>query len=186
MSGDRYTITDQNSCYFLTLTVVDWVDVFIRPVYKQIIVDSLNFCIKEKGLVVYGWCLMTNHLHLIAQAKAGYKLSHIVRDLKKFTAYTVLKAIEDEPESRRDWMLYRFEFAGKFLKRIEKYHFWQDGNHAIYLDPHKPEMLKQRLNYTHENPVRSGVVEHAEGYLYSSASDYCGRKGLVNVAVVET
>ena len=184
MSGDRYTITHQNAAYFLTFTVVDWVDVFIRPVYKQIIVDSLNFCIEKKGLIVYGWCLMTNHLHLVAEAKQGYKLSHIIRDFKKFTARSVLSAIEDEHESRRDWMLYRFEFAGKFMKRIERYHFWQDSNHAIYLDPHRPVMLQNTLNYTHQNPVRAGVVENAEDYLYSSARDYCGRKGLVKVTLV--
>ena len=81
-------------------------------------------------------------------------------------------------------MLYRFEFAGKFMKRIEKYHFWQDSNHAIYLDPHKPAMIRQRLNYTHENAIRAGIVENAADYLYSSARDYCGRKGLVNVVVI--
>jgi hypothetical protein len=81
-------------------------------------------------------------------------------------------------------MLYRFEFAGKFMQRIEKYHFWQDGNHAIHLDPHKPGMLKKRLNYTHENPVRAGIVDNAEDYVYSSARDYCGRKGLVKVVLV--
>ena len=184
MSGDRYLITDQNACYFLTLTIVAWVDVFTRPVYKQIIVDSLNFCIRQKGLIVFSWCLMTNHLHLIAEARERYKLSHIIRELKKFTAYSILNAIENEPESRRDWMLYRFEFAGKFKNRIEQYHFWQDGNHAIYLDPHKPEMLKQRINYTHQNPVRADVVEDAEDYLYSSARDYCGKRGLVDVVLV--
>lgn len=186
MSGDRYIISDQNACYFLTCTVVDWVDVFIRPAYKHIIADSLNFCIEKKGLIVYGWCLMTNHLHLIAQAKEGYKLSHIIRDFKKFTAVSVLKLIEQEPESRRDWMLYRFEFAGKFMKRIEKYHFWQDGNHAVYLDPFKPEMLKQRLKYVHENPEKAEIVENAEEYLFSSARDYCGRKGLVKVMLIDT
>jgi REP element-mobilizing transposase RayT len=184
MSGDRYIITDQNSCYFLTFTVVDWVDVFIRPVYKQIIVDSLNFCIEKKGLTVFAWCLMTNHIHLIAEAKQGFKLSEIIRDFKKFTARAILDAIQNEPESRKDWMLYRFEFAGKFMKRIEKYHFWQDGNHAVYLDPHKPEMLLTWLNYTHNNPVRAGIVDNMEDYLYSSARDYTGIKGLVNVILV--
>lgn len=184
MSGDRYTITDQNGCYFLTFTVVDWVDVFIRPVYKQIIVDSLNFCIEKKGLTVFSWCLMTNHIHLIAEAKSGFKLSEIIRDFKKFTARSILTAIADEPESRKDWMMYRFEYAGKFMKRIEKYHFWQDGNHAVYLDPHKPEMFETRLNYTHDNPVRAGIVEKAEDYLYSSAKDYAGVKGLVEVTLV--
>ncbi|HMK02932.1 MAG TPA: transposase [Ferruginibacter sp.] len=102
MSGDRYHIADQNGCYFLTFTVVDWVDVFIRPAYKQVIADSLNFCIAQKGLRVFSWCLMTNHLHLMAEAREGFKLSHIIRDFKKFTAYTILRSIEDEPESRRD------------------------------------------------------------------------------------
>lgn len=72
------------------------------------------------------------------------------------------------------------------MKGIKKYHFWQDGNHAIFLDPYKPEMLKQRLNYSHENPVNAGIVENPEDYLYSSARDYCGRKGLVNVTVIDT
>ncbi len=184
MSGDRYTITDQNGCYFLTFTVVDWVDVFIRPVYKQIIVDSLNFCSDSKGLTVFAWCLMTNHIHLVAEAKDGFKLSEIIRDFKKFTARSVLSAIQDEPESRKDWMLYRFEYAGKFIKRIEKYHFWQDGNHAVYLDPHKPEMLEGRIFYTHDNPQRAGIVDNAEDYLHSSARDYAGIKGLVNVVLV--
>ena len=184
MSGDRYTITDQNGCYFLTFTVVDWVDVFIRPVYKQVIVNSLNFCIEKKGLTIFAWCLMTNHIHLIAEAKEGFKLSEIIRDLKKFTAHNILTAIQNEPESRKDWMLYRFEYAGKFMKRIEKYHFWQDGNHAIYLDPFKPEMLEDRLYYTHNNPVRAGIVEKMEDYLYSSARDYIGVKGLVNISLV--
>ena len=184
MSGDRYPITDQNACYFLTMTVVSWVDVFIRPVYKQIIADSLNFCVENKGLTIFAWCLMTNHLHLIAEAKEGAKLSHIARDFKKFTARSLLRAIESEPESRRDWMLYRFEFAGKYLKTVEKYHFWQDGSHAIYFDPHKPEMMRRRLNYVHENPVRAGIVEEAKDYLYSSARDYCGKKGLVKVELL--
>ena len=108
----------------------------------------------------------------------------IIRDFKKFTARNILKAIEEEPESRKDWMLYRFEYAGKFMKRIEKYHFWQDSNHAIYLDPFKPEMMDQRMKYTHENPVRAGIVDNDEDYLNSSARDYCGRKGLVNIEFV--
>ena len=70
------------------------------------------------------------------------------------------------------------------MKRIEQDHFWQDGNHAIYLDPYKPGMTRHRLNYIHENPVRAGIVENAEDYLYSSARDYCGRKGLVNIEFI--
>lgn len=103
-------------CYFLTLTVVDWVDVFTRPNYKHIIIDSLRYCQKEKGLILYGWCLMSNHLHLIAQADENNHLSDILRDLKKYTSKQIIKAIIENPESRRDWMLDRFRFAGKFKR----------------------------------------------------------------------
>ena len=72
--------------YFLTLTVIDWVDIFIRPDYKHIIVDSLRHCQNEKGLELYAWCLMSNHLHLIAAVREEnrYTLSDILRDFKKF------------------------------------------------------------------------------------------------------
>lgn len=184
MSGDRYIITDQNACHFLTCSVVDWVDVFTRPVYKQIVIDSLNFCIEKKGLTVFAWCLMTNHLHLVTEARPGFKLSETIRDFKKFTAYSILKAIQEQAESRKDWMLYRFEYAGKFRKRIEKYHFWQDGNHAVYMDPFKPAMLPDRIHYTHYNPVAAGIVTNMEDYLHSSARDYVGGKGLVHVELL--
>ena len=120
MSADNYFITDQNAVYFLTFTVTDWVDVFTRKEYKVEIVDSLNYCIKNKGLVLYAWCLMTNHLHLVCQANEGFKLSEIIRDIKKFTSKSILKLIQEIPESRRDWLLNRFEFAGKFDNRIKK------------------------------------------------------------------
>jgi len=83
---------------------VDWVDVFTRKLYRDIVIDSLNYCIREKQLCVYGYVVMTNHVHLIAQSKSG-KLSDTIRDLKKFTARKILEAIAKEPESRREWLL---------------------------------------------------------------------------------
>ena len=83
MSGDRYRIGDQHAAYFLTFTIVDWVDIFTRKEYKLVITDSLNYCIAEKGLEVFAWVLMSNHLHLIARAKEGFVLSHTIRDFKK-------------------------------------------------------------------------------------------------------
>ena len=86
MSGDRYLISDQNAIYFLTFTVVGWVDVFTRKEYKIEIANSLNYCILNKGLTIYSWCLMSNHLHLVARAEEGFRISDIIRDYKKFTA----------------------------------------------------------------------------------------------------
>jgi len=182
MTADNYFIKDQNSVYFLTFTVVDWVDVFTRKEFKIVIVDSLNFCVFNKGLEIYAWCLMSNHLHLICRAVEGCRISDIIRDFKKFTAKTILHKIKTEPESRRDWMLYRFEYAGKFDNRISKYRFWQDTNHAILLDNN--EIIEQKINYTHNNPVRAMIVGKPDDYLYCSACDYAGEKGLVNVLPV--
>lgn len=103
MSGDRYVITDQQQVYFLTLTVVDWVDVFTRKDYKLIIVDSLNFCIANKGMEVFAYVIMSNHLHLITRAKEGYVLSYVLRDFKKFTSKQIVAKILEIGESRRDW-----------------------------------------------------------------------------------
>jgi putative transposase len=181
MSGDRYLISDQLAIYFVTFTVVGWIDVFTRKEYKIEIVDSLNYCIENKGLKVYAWCLMSNHIHLIVQAKEGHRISDIIRDFKKFTAKRILQLIETEPESRRDWMLNQFEYAGRKLKRISKYKFWKDDNHAIELESH---MMNNRLNYIHQNPVEAMIVEEPEHYLFSSAIDYSGLKGLVRVELL--
>jgi REP element-mobilizing transposase RayT len=181
MSGDNYFITDQNAVYFLTFTVTDWIDIFTRKEYKFEIVNSLNYCIQNKGFTVFAWCLMSNHLHLVCMANNGFKLSDIIRDFKKFTSKSILKLIDEIPESRKDWLLYRFEFAGKFDNRIKKYKFWQETNHAILLDNNT--MLEQRINYTHENPVRALIVAEPQEYLFSSARDYTGEKGYVDVKI---
>ncbi len=178
MSADNYFITDQNAIYFLTFTVEDWIDVFTRKEYKIVIADSLNYCIAKKGLEVFAWCLMSNHIHLVVRAKENHRISDIIRDFKKFTAKTILKMTEKEPESRKEWMLYRFKYAGKFDNRIKKYKFWRESNHAILL--HDTRLIEQRTNYTHANPVRAMIVFNAEDYLYSSARDYTGEKGVTN------
>lgn len=128
---------------------------------------------------------MTNHFHAIMQARNGYELSAIVRDYKKHVSKLLVKSIQSEPESRREWMLHRFEWAAKHDKRITNYQFWQESNHAIHLDPLFPEKFEQRVNYIHENPVRAGIVNEAKDYLYSSAIDYAGGKGLIDIMPIQ-
>ncbi|MFC2113945.1 transposase [Bacteroidota bacterium] len=183
MSGDRYIITDQNGLYFLTFTVIDWIDIFTRKEFKSIIIDSFDYCIKNKGLTINAWCLMSNHLHLICYARIGFKLSDIIRDFKKFTAKKIINEMETGNESRKDWILNRMEFRGRNLKRIKKYKFWKDDNHAILLETNK--MIDDRLDYIHNNPVEAEIVDEAEYYLYSSARDYSGIKGLVDVEIID-
>ena len=169
--------------YFVTDTVVDWVDIFTRPLYKHIIIDSLSYCQKEKGLLIYAWVLMTNHLHMIVGRNGENKVSDIMRDFKKITSKEIISILLVEPtESRRDWILNRFEYAGKNDKKIKKYRFWQEGNDAqgIFLN----DYFNQKLNYIHENPVKAEIVNRPEDYRYSSAIDYAGGKGLLEVEVV--
>ncbi|MFC5409235.1 transposase [Larkinella bovis] len=179
--GLRNPIFDEYA-YFLTLTVVDWVDVFTRPVYKNIVVDSLRYCQHHKGLELYAWVLMTNHLHLIASTKAGCSMSDLLRDLKKFTSKALVKSVTEGPESRQQWMLYRFEFAGRYNPKIKDYKLWQDGSEPkeIFSD----SFLAQKLQYLHNNPVRAGIVEYPEEYLYSSARNYAGKRGLLEVIIL--
>jgi REP element-mobilizing transposase RayT len=168
--------------YCLTLTVEEWIDVFSRPAYKHIIIDSLNYCINNKGLEVYCWCLMSNHLHLIARAKEKGNLSDILRDFKKFTSKTLIAAIKEIQESRRDWMLNLFWYAGKNNKKIKYFKIWQDGSDAKEI--HSVDFLDEKMNYIHNNPVRAELVANPEDYLYSSARDYAGEKGLINIEFV--
>jgi len=182
MSGDRYKIAEQQQPYFLTLTVIDWVDVFTRKDYKLIIVDSLNYCVASKGLEIFAWVIMSNHIHLMVRAKEGYVLSHILRDFKKFTSKQITAKILEIGESRREWLLNKFAFEAKRTARAKNYKVWRDDNHAICLE--KSEWIIQRLNYIHQNPVRQMIVNNAEEYVFSSAIDYADKKGLVTITKI--
>ena len=169
--------------YFVTDTVVDWVDIFTRPVYKHIVLDSLEHCQQNKGLVIYAWVLMSNHLHAIVGSNSHERVSDIWRDFKKYTSKKIIETIKTEiTESRSEWMLNRFEYSGKNDKKIKNYRFWQEGNDAqcIYLN----DYFEQKLNYIHENPVKAESANRAEDYRYSSAIDYAGGTGLLKVEVV--
>lgn len=168
--SDQYQARDQEGIYFLTFTIVDWVDIFTRISYKEIIINSLKYCQSNKGLTLYAYCLMTNHIHLIASANGRVKLFEIIRDFKKFTNRAIIEEINSGNESRKKWLLNKFEFAGKYLTRIENYKVWQDGYHAVELIT--PDFTFQKLNYIHQNPVRAGIVSEPEHYIYSSAANY--------------
>lgn len=178
--GDRYAIRHPNDTYFLTFTVVDWMDIFTRLNHRQVLVDSLNFCIQTKGLVVHAWVVMSNHVHLVARAQEGKRMSDLVRDFKRHTSKAIRKQIEDEPESRREWLLDRMAFIARKTQRTDDYKLWQDGSHAIEL--FTPEFLYQKVDYIHNNPVKNGLVDLPEHYVFSSARDYfTDSKGLVEI-----
>lgn len=182
--SEKYKIRDQDRAYFITFAVEGWVDVFTRQSYKEIVLDSLRFCQREKGLVLYSWCLMTNHIHLIVGRKGDAKIEDIIRDFKKYTSVTICRTIESSPkESRREWMLTIFRNSAMESGKHTKYKFWQNEYHPIELFYNA--MMDQKLDYVHNNPVKEGIVESPEDYLYSSARDYCGKKGLLEVEFMD-
>ena len=177
----KYKFRDQNATYFVSFATVYWLDIFTRPGYKNILVDAINYCIKNKGLIVYGWGIMTNHVHMII-ATEDEKLQDIIRDLKGFTSREIIKAIsENQQESRREWLLWMMNRAGQKNGNNKKYQFWLQHNQPIVL--HNTDIFEQKLNYIHNNPVEEGFVENPEDYPYSSAKDYMGIRGLVYVTL---
>lgn len=181
MSGDRYYISEQQQTYFITCTIVNWIDLFTRPVYKQIIIDSLNYCATNKGLILNGWVLMSNHLHFAGRCEEPHRMSDFLRDFKKFTSKEFASAIINTTESRGEWLLDKFGFEARRTRRAESYKIWRDDNHAVDMTVID---LMQKLNYMHENPVRAGIVEKPEDYLMSSARDYAGLQGLIKLELV--
>ncbi|MEP7196649.1 MAG: transposase [Saprospiraceae bacterium] len=177
-----YQIVDKEGTYYLTFQVIDWVDIFTRKIYRDIIIESMDFCRKNKGLQIWAYVIMTNHIHCILSAING-NLSDVIRDFKSYTATKILREMQGSHESRRDWMLKRFEFAAKSHKRNSEMQFWTHENHAIELVTHS--FTSQKMAYIHENPVRSGWVEKAEDWMYSSQRNYIGLENLLDIDIMD-
>ena len=167
---EGYTIKDQEKPHFITCTVVDWIDVFTRIDYFDIIIESLDYCRKNKGMEIYGYCIMPSHIHLIFRSSLGDP-SGLMRDFKGFTSRKMLKIISENPqESRKEWLLWMFEKAGKKNSNVEKSQFWQQNNQPIEIWSLK--VFEQKLNYIHNNPVETGFVTDPIDWKYSSARNY--------------
>ncbi len=176
--AEGYKIRDQSATHFLTFTVVGWIDIFSRQTYRDIIVKSFIYCQTHKGLQIGAWVIMSNHVHVIWTAKNN-NLSDIVRDFKTFTSKAIITAINNEPESRKDWLLHMFGFFAKRTNANDAFKIWTNANHPE--EVHSEQFCRTKINYIHDNPVRANLVNDASNYVYSSAGDYAGKKGLIDI-----
>lgn len=173
-----YKIRNQAATHFLTFTIVSWIDIFSRQRYRDIIMESLAYCRKEKGLLLSAFVIMSNHIHFIWRS-ADNDLSGLIRDFKRHTSKRLTTSIQEEPESRRDWLLYMFRFHANQTNSNEMFKVWTGDNHPEEI--HSAAFFNTKLNYIHQNPVRAGLVANPASYLYSSAANYEGRKGLIDI-----
>lgn len=176
-----YQIEDQRSLYFLTFQVVDWIDLFTRKIYKDILIDSFKFSIENKGFQLFAYVIMSNHIHLIANSSEG-KLSETIRDFKKFTCKKIVEAMEESEESRKEWILERFIINASHHKANKNFQMWTHENHAILL--YSNNFIREKIEYIHNNPVRAGIVEKPEDYLYSSARNYASLNAPIDIPLL--
>ena len=175
-----YKIENQNSLHFLTFTVVGWVDIFTRKRHRDIFMNSLKYCMQNKGLLLFSYVIMSNHVHLIVRTESAKGLSAIIRDLKTFTSKKIVQAIIENPrEYRSEWMLRLFKYYAKYNSNNSKYQLWIQNNHPIELV--SPKWINRVLHYIHLNPVKARIVEFPEHYIYSSARNYIGQEGLIDI-----
>lgn len=180
--SEKYKFRDPVGVYFVTSTVIHWIDLFTRNEFKHIIIDSLRYSQKEKGLIIHAWVLMPSHLHMVISTN-GKPLESIMQDFKKHTSRAIVKELGRINESRKEWLMRAFGQAAEKIKRVTSYKVWQDGNRPIQLDTN--QLQEQKIDYIHHNPVEAEIVDEVAYYWYSSARDYSGRRGLLEIVPLE-
>jgi REP element-mobilizing transposase RayT len=176
-----YQIKDQFDLHYLTFQVVNWVDLFTRRVYKDIVIESFKYMMDNKGFQLFAYVIMSNHIHLIAQSIDG-NLSDNIRDIKKFTSVKIIETIILTAESRKEWMLNVFKSSASQRQTNKYFQVWTHENHAILI--YSNEFIREKIEYIHNNPVRAGIVENPEDYLYSSARNYARLNSLVDIPLL--
>lgn len=178
----KYKFHNKEGLYFVSFAVVYWIDVFTREDYFSILTDSLTYCRKNKGMEIYAWCIMPSHVHLIFRAKDNNP-GVLLKELKTYTSKQVQKAIvEHNQESRKDWMLWLMERAGLKNTNVKHRQFWQQHNQPVEL--WSAAVTDQKVDYIHQNPVEAGFVSEPHHWKYSSALDYSGGKGVMEIDLV--
>ncbi len=165
---------EESQIYFVTSTIIEWIPVFTSSKYFNLIIEPVIFCQLKKNLKVYSYVFLDDHFHMII---SGDNITRIMSSVKMFSAGKIIKILEKE---NKRWLLNQFEYFRKRYKINSTHQIWQEGFHPqiIYTE----EVLYQKIEYIHSNPVRRGLVELPEHWKYSSAMDYVSeRKGPIEI-----
>lgn len=183
MMSEKYKTTEKDKGYFVTFTVTEWEKVLLDDDFKIIVTDAIRHCQLNRDLLLYAYCIMPNHVHLIVQSDGKESVSEILRDLKKHTSKEIVKKLQSSstPENKR--ILSVFKAAGEKLKRIKGYKVWIDGNRPVVLFSNK--FIWQKLQYIHDNPVSAGLASGQLDYKFCSARNYAEMKGVLDVHLID-
>jgi putative transposase len=174
--SESYKIRNQEAIHYLTFQVINWMDVFTRKSYRDILIDSLIHCRTHKGLNIHAFVIMSHHMHCILSSNIA-NLSGTIRDFKTYTAKAIIEEMSLPGESRKEWMLGQMKYYGNNTN--QNHQFWTHENHPVELFSNK--FKDQKLEYIHQNPVRAGIVEEPWEYIYSSARAYCDMKCILEI-----
>ena len=160
----RYHAKSPDIPYFVTSTVVAWLPVFTTAERCNILIEALEYCRAHKGLRITAWVILDNHIHAILSAS---DLPRVMADWKRHTARAIISQLENEP---CEWLLHLLRTFRAPHKSESEHQFWQEGFHpqAIVSD----EMMAQKRDYLHRNPVKRGLVAAPEHWRYSSAHEW--------------
>jgi len=157
----------------MTCTIVAWLPVFATRRFAEAILDSWRFLQTKRDIDIIAYVILENHLHWIA---VGPDLSLRVGQFKSFTARTIIDAMK---ETNYETMLQELEFYKKRHKIDQQFQFWQESSHPQVIE--HEDMMEQKINYIHNNPVKRGYVDDAVHWRYSSARNYAGLPGLIDI-----
>ncbi len=172
MGRSRYKIVDERAAHFVTFSVLHWIPVFTRPATVEIMLKPMQHLMTE-GLKVYAYVILENHIHLLVQSE------QLSRDLARLKAFTAKQLIAYLVEHRVSQILDQLAFYKKAHKDDRAYQFWQEGYHPEWIQ--NEEMMRQKIDYIHFNPVKRGYVDQPEHWRYSSARNYIGQTGLIEI-----
>ena len=161
----RYHAHQSERAYFVTSTVVQWLPVFTTAPRCDILVAAFEYCRAHKDLRISAWVILDNHFHAIVSAP---DVTRVMADFKRHTARRIIEQLKTEG---CEWLLHQLEYFRAKHKTESTHQFWQEGFHpqAIMSD----EMMAQKRDYLHQNPVKRGLVAAPEHWRYSSAHQWC-------------
>ena len=173
MGRSRYEFGDTSAPHFLTCTVLDWTPLFTRPDSVNIILNSFRYLQSDSDLKLYGYVILENHLHWVAQSE------DLRADVKRFKSYTARQLVDFFETNNVRGVLDRLAYGRKRHKSDCDYQVWEEGSHPQEIL--SGDMLRQKLEYIHMNPVNRGYVDQPVCWRYSSARNYENREGLIEV-----